>query len=116
MDHLLVLLKLIRKNKDNTIIFYYERNNKIFSSKPIKPNIRQTLDSNGKVIDIGVVGSDAIVFHKDDKSIWTTYSDTDRTKVELLFSSSLIHPSVMMRESIIDKYKLFVCKQLERIL
>jgi glycosyltransferase involved in cell wall biosynthesis len=62
-------------------------------------------------LDIGVVGSDAIVFHKDDKSIWTTYSDSNRTKAELLFSSPLIHPSVMMRKSIIDKYKLFYKKE-----
>lgn len=62
------------------------------------------LDNNPK---IGVVGSQLLVFGDNIKTSLFPYSCTpDMAKADLLFNSSLAHPTVMIRKSILDKYQI----------
>ena len=61
-------------------------------------------------LDVGICGSSAIVFDDKTEKKWIVYKDENRIKAELLFSSPFIHPSVMIRKSIIDKYNFFYDK------
>lgn len=58
--------------------------------------------------DIGVCGTAVIGFDESEKNRPWILSSNDKTlRTELLFSSSLAHPSVMMRRELIMKYNLF---------
>ncbi len=62
-------------------------------------------------IDVGICGTGAIVFGEDKKEHEWILAREDKTlQTQLLFSSPLIHPSVMMRRDLVMKHKLFYHK------
>jgi len=61
-------------------------------------------------LDVGVCGSSVISFNDSFQKKWVLYTKNEMLKAESFFSSPFAHPSVMIRKSIIDKYKLFYDK------
>lgn len=62
--------------------------------------------------NIGLCGTSVIVFGNNIKSdVWKLSKDDKTIKTELLFSSPLFHPTVIMRRDIILKYNLFYNKK-----
>ncbi|MCK5285790.1 MAG: glycosyltransferase [Candidatus Pacebacteria bacterium] len=55
---------------------------------------------------IGVVGTWAKVIGESNKKYIKTYSNFEKIKALSIFKNILIHPSVMMRKNILDKYDL----------
>jgi glycosyltransferase involved in cell wall biosynthesis len=58
--------------------------------------------------EVGLCGTAVIIFGDKIKGkIWRLPQSDNRIKSELLFSSALAHPTVMMRRELIEKYGLF---------
>lgn len=56
--------------------------------------------------DIGIAGSWVKVIGDKTEYVWEYYADPDKVKASILFVSSLAHPTVIMRRSLLDKYNL----------
>jgi len=58
--------------------------------------------------EIGICGTAVVMFgEKLKEQVWRLPLNDIRIKTELLFSSSLAHPTVMMKRELIEKYQLF---------
>jgi len=55
--------------------------------------------------DIGVCGTEAILFGKQKGKKTIFFKTVEQIKIQLLYKATLIHPTVMVRKDIFDKYK-----------
>lgn len=72
----------------------------------LKDRLSEQIKFMNKNPEIGILGSWVKVLHKQGNFIDRYYTEHEDIKASLIFNTSLAHPTVMLRKSIIDKHKI----------